>query len=518
MWEPELDDIRRRHGLAARMGGEERVARQHASGRLTVRERIAAFADPGSFTEIGGLAGKAEYEADGTLNGFTPTNFVSGTAAVDSRPVVLAADDFTVRGGAADAAIWEKQTHAERLAGKRRVPLIRFIDGTGGGGSVRQLEELGRTYVPANPGWNDVVSNLSRIPVVAGVLGPVAGLGAARAVTSHYSVMVRGSTQLFAAGPPVVRWAFGRDVTKEELGGSQLHTAESGAVDDVVDSEQELFERVAAYLSYLPSSVWELPPVNGSDDDPARIEPELRSTIPRERRRPHDPRRILELVMDHGSILEVQRGFGRSMITALARLDGHPVAVATEDPTVLGGGMTADAAEKLARFVDLADTFHLPIVRLVDQPGFVVGVEAERAGTIRAGARALAAVYQADVPQFSVLIRRVFGVAGAGHTAHHLAQERVAWPSADWGSLPLEGGIEAAYRRDLEASDDPAQLLAEITARMEAVRSPLRTAEAFGVERIIDPAETRSVLTEWVRHAYRVLRHDLGPRARGMRP
>jgi acetyl-CoA carboxylase carboxyltransferase component len=518
VWEPELDDIARREALAAEMGGAERVERQHASGRLTVRERLAAAVDAGSFTEIGGLAGQAAYDSDGELTGFRASNVLIGTATIARRPVVVVADDFTVRGGAADAAIHEKQVHAERLAAQRRVPLLRLVDGTGGGGSVKQLEELGHTYVPYNPGWDDVVANLSRVPVVACVLGPVAGLGAARAVTSHYSVMVRGSTQLFAAGPPVVKWAFGREVTKEELGGAAMHTQESGAVDDAVDTEEELYARVRAFLSYLPDNVWELPPVTATEDDPQRAEPELRSLIPRERRRPHDARRLLDLVLDRGSVLELQRDFGRSLITALGRLDGHPVAVITEDPTVLGGGMTADAADKLTRFVDLADTFHLPIVRVVDQPGFVVGIDAERAGTIRKGARALAAIYQASVPQFTVIVRRVFGVAGAGHSAHQLAQERIAWPSADWGSLPVEGGIEAAYRRDLEAADDPAALRAEIHARMEAVRSPLRTAEVFGIERIVDPADTRAILTEWVHGAYRVMSHDLGPTARGLRP
>lgn len=518
VWEPELSSMRRREQLAGEMGGEERVARQRSSGRLTVRERLARFLDAGSFVELGALAGRASYEQDGQLADFTPSNLITGHGLVQGRPVVVAADDFTVRGGAADAAIHEKQVHAEALAGQRREPLVRLVDGTGGGGSIRQLEDLGHTYVPFNPGWDEVVANLGRIPVVGCVLGPVAGLGAARAVTSHYSVMVRGTTQLFAAGPPVVQWAFGREVSKEELGGAAMHTTESGAVDDAVDSEEELFERVRAFLSYLPSSAWELPPTVSSDDDPHRIEPELRELVPRDRREPHDPRRLLELVFDRGSVLELTREFGGSTITALARLDGHPVAVVTEDPAVLGGGMTADAARKLERFVDLADTFHLPLVRLVDQPGFVVGVEAERDGTMRAGARALAAVYQARVPQFTVVVRRMFGVAGAGHSAHHRAQERVAWPSADWGSLPLEGGIEAAYRRDLEAADDPAALRARIDEQMERIRSPLRTAERFGIERMIDPAETRAILTGWVGNAYRVLGHDLGPPPRGPRP
>jgi propionyl-CoA carboxylase beta chain len=229
-------------------------------------------------------------------------------------------------------------------------------------------------------------------------------------------------------------------------------------------------------------------------------------------------RRILELVFDTGSVFEVGRGFGTSQITALARLAGHPVAVLAGDPRVYGGGLTAAASDKLARFCDVADTFHLPVVNFVDQPGFVIGVDAERAGTIRRGARALAAIYQATVPWVSIIVRKVFGVAGAAHGNAQQLNLRYAWPSGDWGSLPLEGGIEAAYRRDLEAAADPAALKAEILARLEAVRSPFRTAESFGIERIIDPAETRRLLCDWAVLAYEIVATDLGPKSRPMRP
>ncbi|MEV5559981.1 carboxyl transferase domain-containing protein [Nonomuraea wenchangensis] len=497
MWDPELAELRRRRELAERMGGEERVARQHATGRLTVRERLAALTD--SWQEIGALTGRA---ADG---GFTPSNVIIGRARLDGRRIVVSGDDFTVRGGAADAAIHEKQILAERMAGELRVPLVRLIDGTGGGGSVKQLEEFGRTYVPYNPGWDQVVANLGRIPVLSLALGPVAGLGAARLVTSHVSIMVKELSQVFIAGPAVVEAGMGESVGKEELGGWRVAAA-AGTVDLVAGTEEEAFALTRRVLSYLPQNAWQPPPVAPSADPADRTAPELRELVPRDRRRPYDMRRALDLVFDAGSVLELGRRFAPSVITALALLDGHPVAVLASDPRVYGGGMTAQGSDKLARFVDLAETFHLPVVHLVDQPGFVIGTAAERAGTIRRGARALAAVYQSTVPWASVLVRRVFGVAGAAHRPHDRYTFRVAWPSGDWGSLPIEGGLEVAFKRLLaEAGEDAAALKAEIAGRLEAVRSPFRTAEAFLVEDIIDPADTRPLLTDWVKDAYAAL-------------
>src|SRR5438067_1679136 len=239
-WEDEVAELRRREELAKRMGGEEKVARQHAAGRLTVRERIDALLDPGTFHEIGALAGKAEYEG-AELKGFRPANFVMGRGRIDGRPVVVGGDDFTVRGGAADASIFQKQVHAEQMANELRLPIVRLVDGSGGGGSVKSLETERRSFVPFNPGWEHVVANLATVPVVSCCLGSVAGLGAARVVTSHYSVMAKGTSQLFVAGPPVVA-RLGEDVDKETLGGSAIHTR-NGAVDDEVATEAEAFVR-----------------------------------------------------------------------------------------------------------------------------------------------------------------------------------------------------------------------------------------------------------------------------------
>jgi acetyl-CoA carboxylase carboxyltransferase component len=519
-WEPELEELRRREELARRMGGEERVARQHASGRLTVRERIDRLLDAGTFHETGALAGRGSYGEAGELVDFLPANTVVGQGRIDGRRAVVQGDDFTVRGGAADAAIWEKSVYAERLAHDLRLPLVRLVDGTGGGGSVKTLEQMGFSYVPPLPGFDLVVENLSIVPVAAAALGPVAGLGAARVVCSHFSVIVKGTAQLFVAGPPVVAMAgLGETPDKEELGGARLQ-ARAGAVDNMAADEDDALDQLKRFLSYLPSNVWEAPPVTAASDPADRREEELLSIVPREARRTYKMRRVLEAVLDRGSLFELGAAFGRPTITALARLGGRPVGVLASDPEHYGGGVTADAAEKTARFVDMCDQFHLPVVNFVDVPGFVIGTDAERAGTIRRGARGLFSVVQASVPWVSILVRKVYGVAGAGHGDGSRLNLRYAWPSGNWGSLPMAGGLEAAYRRDLEAAEDPAALRAEIAARLEAVTSPFRTAERFSVEEIIDPRDTRPILCDWAERAHELVRHELheGPKTRGPRP
>jgi acetyl-CoA carboxylase carboxyltransferase component len=515
-WHEEIEELRRREELARKMGGEENIARQHAHGKLTVRERIDALLDEGSFHEVGALAGKAVFDKDKLVD-FTPANFVFGTGTINGRKVVVGGDDFTVRGGASDGGIKGKQIYAERMAHDLQLPIIRLVDGTGGGGSVKVLEQIGHTYVPVNPGWDLVVDNMRLIPVVAACLGSVAGLGAARVATSHFSVMVEKTTQLFAAGPLVVKYGIGLDLTKEELGGAQVHRA-SGVIDNFAESEEDAFNQIRRFLSYMPSNVYQLPPVAESADDPNRREEGLISVIPKNRRRPYPVRDILEMVFDKGSVFEIGRHYGGGTVTALARLDGHPVGVMASDPYIMGGGMTAESSEKITRFADMCQTFHLPVVNFVDQPGIVVGPEAEKKGTLRKAVRAIAAVYQMKVPFVQIIMRKDFGVGGAGMSNGHGLNLRYAWPSADWGSLPIEGGIHVAYRRELAASDNPQALLQELFEKYESYRSPFRTAAAFGVEEIIDPRDTRPLLCEWVRHVYQLLPQQLGPSYFHMRP
>lgn len=517
-WDKEVEEIKRREALAKKMGGEERISRQHDNGRLTVRERIDKLVDPDSFHEIGALAGKAEYNEAGLLKAFTPSNFVLGTADLNGRRVVIGGDDFTVRGGAADAKVGDKSGYGEKYALEMRLPLVRLVDGSGGGGSVKTLEMVGYSYVPALQGFSTTMELMGVVPVVCACMGSVAGLGAVRVTISHFSLMIKGSSQLFVAGPPVVERGFGKPVDKNELGGSQIHANQSGAVDNEVEGEEDAFITIKQFLSYLPQNVWEMPPINDCNDPTDRRDESLLSVIPRDRREMYEVRKIIHSILDQESFFEINAGYGKSLVVGLGRLNGHPIGIIANDTQHHGGAVNATASEKMMRFVDLCDTFHLPVVNLVDNPGFLIGTEAEQEGTVRLGSRALMAVYQATIPWISVIIRRCYGVAGAGHGKTDGLNLRYAWPSADWGSLPIEGGVQAAYRRDIESSDDPNARRKELEDMLEQYRSPLRTAEAFGIEEVIDPRDTRPLLCDWIKLAYNMLPSQLGPKARTPRP
>ncbi|MBR0951337.1 acyl-CoA carboxylase subunit beta [Bradyrhizobium canariense] len=501
-WKPELDELARREAFAREMGGVDKVKRQHDQGRLTVRERIDRLTDKGSFHEIGAVSGIGEYDSSGELQKLTPANCVFGRARVDGRTVVVVGDDFTVRGGSADASISAKPLMAEEMAHDFRLPIVRIIEGSGGGGSVKTIETKGAANLPGGIGgtrwYRFTTENLSRVPVVALGLGSVAGLGAARLAASHYSIMTRKSA-MFVAGPPVVK-ALGQDLSKEELGGADIQTR-AGAVDHAVDTEEEAFACARRFLSYLPSSVYELPPTLPCTDNPERTEEALMSAVPRNRKQVYKMRPIVEQVVDKGSFFEVAKNFGKPVIVGLARLEGRAVMVLASDSFHYGGSWTADACQKVVRWVDFAETFHLPIVYLMDCPGFMIGLDAEKAGTIRQGVRAMAAVNQTTVPWCTVILRNAFGVAGVVHQPADRFSIRYAWPSAYWGSLPLEGGIEAAYRADVDAAEDKAAKLKEIEERLNKLRSPFRSAEKFWVEEIIDPRKTRSLLCEFARLA-----------------
>jgi acetyl-CoA carboxylase carboxyltransferase component len=356
-WEPELNELRRREELAENLGGPEKVERQHHFGKQTVRERIDAIVDKGSFWELGKTAGVASYDDEGNLVDLLPSNFVFGLAELDGRPAVVSGDDFTVRGGSNDASISAKREGSESVALEMRLPHVRLLDGMSGGGSVKTIEMAGRTYIPLLPGWHTVIDHLNVAPSVSLVLGSVAGFGAARATTCHYSIMVAETSQMMIAGPALVEQAGLGSVSKEELGHARIHTA-NGAIDDVVHSEQEAFDRALHFLSYLPGNVDELPPIEDWGDDPGRRDPWLLSAVPREPRQAYDMRAIIEAVVDaapgvegdeaggdrHSSFFEIGRSWGTSIISGLARIDGVPVAVYAEDPSIYGGGWTADPA------------------------------------------------------------------------------------------------------------------------------------------------------------------------------
>ncbi|MCZ6873544.1 MAG: methylmalonyl-CoA carboxyltransferase [bacterium] len=495
-WQPELDELRKREALVKRMGGPEKVKRQHDAGRLTIRERVEMLVDQDSLHEIGAIAGMAVYNDNNELVDLSPSNSFLGRAFVNGRPVVVVGDDFTVRGGSADATIKEKNLMAERMANEMCIPIVRFIEGSGGGGSVKTIETTGRANLPGGVGrssaYHLISENMATVPSVSLGLGPVAGLGAARMAASHYSLMVKETSQLFVAGPPVVN-ALGYNLDRNELGGWKIQTR-CGAVDDAVDSEAEAIECAKRFLSYLPDSVYSLPARGPITDDPKRIDESLASVIPRDIRRVYKMRPIIETVVDQGSFFEMGRHFGASVITGLARVDGWPVALMASDPYHYAGAWTADACMKITRFIDMAETFHLPVIYLADCPGFLVGPEAESTATIRHGVRAMSAINQTTVPWCSFIVRNAFGVAGGAHQPSGRFCTRYAWLSSRWGSLPLEGGIEAAYRADINRAEDPQAKLREIEQRLNTLRSPFRTAETFWVEEMIDARQTRPLM------------------------
>lgn len=513
-WQPELDELKRREEFAEKLGGADRVQRQKDGGRYTIRERIDLLADKGSFHEVGKIAGMAQYDGKNDLEDFTASNFVFGKARVDGREVIIGGDDFTVRGGSADATIKEKHMMCEQMAGSLRLPLIRLVEGSGGGGSVKTIETRGRANVPGVSGWELVVDNIGTVPRVGLGLGSVAGLGAAHLAATHYSVMIKDKSALFVAGPPVVEWT-GQKLTKNELGGYKIQL-KSGAVDHAVNTEEDAFECARQFLSYLPSSVYDLPPRGPQKDDPNRRVDWLIDAIPRDIRKVYKMRPIVEAVVDEGSFFEMGKMYGKSVITGLARLDGWPVAIMASDPYSYGGCWTADTCKKVTKFVDLAETFHLPVVYLVDCPGFEIGLQAEQNATIKEGVRAMTAMWQTTTPWCAMIVRNSFGVAGAAHKNGGRYCTRYAWPSGRWGSLPLEGGIEAAYRADLNAAEDYDAELKNIEDRLNKLRSPFRSAEAFWIEEIVDPRDTRGLLCDFANTAAPL--REPGQRLHAMRP
>jgi acetyl-CoA carboxylase carboxyltransferase component len=517
-WKPEVEGLEERRRRAAELGGEEAVKRQHELGRLTIRERIDALLDTDSFQEQGPAAGHAELDEEGRLVEFTPANYVLGLGRIEGRPLVVGGEDFTLRGGSPSPAGLRKSVYAEEMALRYRLPLVRFLQG--GGGSVLGTAGGKGPRLSGDPAFAphrflSIAQVMAQAPVVSAAVGAVAGFPAARLVASHLAIMTK-SAQVMVAGPAVVARALGRnEPTKEELGGPKVH-ARNGVVDLVVEDEAEAFEAMRRFLSYLPSNVSELPPRAACDDPADRREESLLERVPRERRKVYDMRKLIRAVFDRDSFFEMTAAYGRGQITGLARLDGRPVGVWANDPRIYAGAMTADGSRKVRRFVDLCETFHLPVVALVDEPGFMLGPEAEAAGTIRFGAEAIFAVVQSTVPWASVIVRKTYGVAAAAHfgpEAHLLA-----WPSAEGGALPLEGGVAVAFRREIAAAPDPEARRRELEESLAGRRNPYARAEAFGVNDMIDPRDTRPALCRWLEWVQPRLREHVGPRHHAIRP
>ena len=519
-WEPELEELRRREELARRMGGEERVQRQHASGRLTVRERVERLFDAGTFHETGALAGWGTYE-DGELAEFLPANVVVGQGRIDGRRAVVQGDDFTVRGGAADAAIWQKMVYAERMASELRLPLVRLVDGTGGGGSVKSLETMGFTYVPFIPGWEVAAANLSEVPVVAAALGP--GGRARRGAGGGLALLRDRARHRAAVRGRARRWwrpRWGRRRTRKSSEGRGRRRAPAPSTTQAAD-EDDALAQVRRFLSYLPPNVWEAPPVADSPDPRERREEELLSIVPRERRQPYKARahpgggarpglavrdrRVVRAQPDHGARAP-RRAAGRRAVLGPQPLRGR------------ADRRRVREAHALRRRV---------------RPVPPAGRELRRPAGVRDRHRGRAPRH--DPPRHARAGGRLPGDAcrGCRCWCARCSASRARRTARRTGSTCATRGrratgarcrSRAASRPPTGASwrrrTDPVALRAEIEERLNAVRSPFRTAERFGVEEIIDPRDTRPLLCDWAERAHELVRYELhaGPKRRGLRP
>ena len=487
-WAPLLEDLAARRHAARAMGGEERLVRRRDEGRLNARERVDALADPGSFTEIGVLVGELPADA-----------FVAGVGELDGRPVAIGAEDFTVAGGSIGAGAAAKRHRLVELAVQERMPLVMLLEGAGH-----------RPPLPDDPPSvrhpNDLQAQASAsglVPMATAVLGSSAGHGALTAPLSDFTVMTPDAA-IFTAGPPLVKASLGEEVDRLALGGPDVALA-SGVVHNLATDDLDALAQVRRWLSYLPSSAWEHPPV-GAAADGDRPTPELYEIVPRNPRRAYDMAAVIRVVVDEGTWFEVQPRFGRSLLTGLARLGGQPVAVVANQPLHLAGTIDADAADKAAHFVQVADSFHVPIVLLSDNPGVMAGTVAERAGILRHAGRMFAAQHRATVPKLQVTLRKAygFGSSAMGMNPFDGQTLNLAFPGVTFGAMPSRGADDAT-----KADEARRQALLEAE-----LASGYRTAAGMSVDDLIDPAELRHHLLAGLRAARARLRGHASPVAR----
>jgi acetyl-CoA carboxylase carboxyltransferase component len=486
------EDLARRRDRAARMGGDEAVARQHAAGKLTVRERIDRLFDPDTFTEIGLHATHAGIAPDLAGRQTPADGVVTGFGKVDGRLASVIAYDFTVMAGSMGRTAEVKCNRAREIAYTKRMPMIWLIDSAG----ARIQEAIGsRWFAGAGQLFREESIFSGVVPQVAAMMGPGAAGTAYIPALADFVPMVRGTSHMALGGPPLVKAVVGEDITAEELGGSRIHCEVSGVGDLEVDSDEACIAVVKDYLAYFPSHNQEPPPVVACDDPADRRDDELLTILPDSPRRAYDVKRVIRAVVDHGRMLELKPGWARNIVTALARLEGHAVGVVANQPMVLGGALDLDAADKAARFIMLCDAFGLPLVFLQDVPGFMVGSKVERAGIIRHGAKMLYAVSEATVPKLTVVLRKAYGagyfvMCGRAYEPDLI----VAWPTAEISVMGPEGGTSIVYRKEIGAAADPDEERARRVADFRGLISPYIAAGAALIDDVIDPRDTRPTL------------------------
>ena len=502
-WDDELAELEARRTAALGQGGADLVAKEHAKGRYTARERLDMLLDPNTFQEVGMLA------MMDNANGRLPSGLICGFGKVGGRQIAVAAEDYTIAMGTW-TGLYLSQSKGifpgfiEDLAYRWKVPLVVFLQGIGG--DVDSGTGDGGNIFPSALSLFPVVELLSLVPMVTAVMGPTAGGSAGRAVCAHFSLMSRENGFLFAAGPPIVKHALGQTVSKHDLGGYKLHTEQSGAIDNAFDSEEEAVDKIKRFLSYLPSNVHEQPPRKEvSDDDPTdrSCDRTLKIVSPDKPRRIFDPRALIKDIFDRDSFFEIGPGWAKSIVTGLARIGGISVGVLAHHSQHQGGALTPEAADKQVRFVEMCDTFHVPIIYLVDTPGVMIGEEAERAGILRRAVRALTALHRATVPVVTLHVRRSFGLATMASGNPNQLSIKLAWPTATQGAmgLPIDAAASVLYKEEIAKAEDPEAFLADVIERLRAKVSVWTSAEQFNMEDVIDPRETRKTLYRWIEAA-----------------
>ncbi len=483
---------RRKKNLA--MGGEERIKKQHDRGKLTVRERIDLLFDAGTFVELGLLAqgreGSDETPADGV---------VTGHGDVEGRQVWVIAYDFTVMAGSIGQVGEQfKAARVRELALRYRKPLVWLLDSAG----ARIQEASGSTF--AGTGWlfADQVVMSGVIPQVAAMLGPCAAGTAYIPGLADFVPMVKGTSSMALAGARLVKAATGEDVSDHDMGGSQVHCYESGVGDNEVENDAECIATVRRFLSYLPSSNTEAPPIVDTEDPADRPVEGLERIVPVNQRSAYDVRKVIKAVFDRDSWFEVKPTWAKNIVIGLARAAGRSVGVIANQPMQKGGVLDSDAADKAARFIRMCDAFNVPLVYLMDVPGFIVGSQVEKEGIIRHGAKMLYATSEATVPKVTVIMRKAYGagyyvMCGKGYQPDTI----VAWPFAEISVMGPEGAVNIIFNKQVEASDNPEATRAQLIETIRAQINPYLAAGWAMIDDVIDPADTRRVIVKGIEQA-----------------